>query len=111
MRDVLCDVSRNPTRAPVVLYGMPQTGRTPCIVELDRRPAAVKARDLINRTQRETQHAWDLQKARERGFMDGVAAANAGLAANARFARGTRDLPAPDEEPTAPYPIVDLECV
>lgn len=46
----------------------------------------------------------DQQRAWERGFEAGV------RAATTRFARGTRDqVVAPDEEPTAPYPAVELE--
>lgn len=46
----------------------------------------------------------DQQRAWERGFEAGI------RAATTQFARGTRDdVPAPDDEPTAPYPVIDPE--
>lgn len=84
------------------------------VVEVDRRTAEVRASDERLRDQPAITRAPALdsiadavsaleerQRIWERGF-------EAGIRAGSQLARGTRDdLAAPDEEPTAPYPILD----
>ncbi len=80
--------------------------KPPPYTERDRRPPEVRVRDELLRdlgplVGRPGQFQDDVSREWVEGFMAGVTAAN--------LARGTRDLVAPDEEPTAPYPVVDPE--
>lgn len=84
------------------------TKRGKDFVEVDRRPIEVRVRDALLRdvgpaVSRTPTLDLSILQGRSRewgeGFLAGIAVAN--------LARGTRDMVAPDEEPTAPYPVVD----
>lgn len=83
------------------------------VVEVDRRSPEVQARSARRRDAMPSVFATSIQdslevmeqhaRVYERGFEAGIRAAN-----SAMRVRGTReDLVPPDEESTAPYPVVD----
>jgi hypothetical protein len=76
--------------------------RDTIVVEVDHRSIRTKEESVRmreSRTDKSLRRVLDQKRAWQQGFEAGL------------LARGTRDMVAPDEEPTAPYPLVDLKLI